>query len=62
MAKRSLFEDDDLDSDMDEFGGIRYNDYEVIIKKCKCGFKGELDPDPFGYACKNCGHVLIESR
>lgn len=61
-GKRKIIdEDEDLDIDIDEYGGIR-PEYEVLVKKCLCGFRGELIPDGNGYACADCGYLLINSR
>jgi hypothetical protein len=63
MAGKILFDDNDdfADIDIDEYGGIRNKDeYEVIVKKCLCGYRGELLPDIGGFCCASCGYLLIE--
>lgn len=59
-----MYEDDDIfgDIDIDEYGGIRSKEeYETIVKKCYCGFKGELVPDVGGFCCQSCGYLLVET-
>lgn len=63
VAKK-LFDDTDNfgDTDVDEYGGIKEPDYyEAIVKKCFCGYKGELIPDIGGFCCESCGYLLIEN-
>lgn len=56
--KPSLF--DKSDYGIEDFE----DDYveEAIVKKCHCGYKGSLIPDPGGLRCANCDYLLVENR
>ena len=54
--KHSLFDEDD-------FGYEGFEDEyeeEKVVKRCNCGYKGELVPDVNGFRCANCDYLLID--
>lgn len=56
--KHSLFDESDYGVEGFEDEYVE----EAVVKRCHCGFKGSLVPDPGGLACANCSYLLVESR
>ncbi len=59
MANKRVDEEELTADDVDSSIYMEYTE-ESPVKKCYCGHKGPLEPDLRGFACSNCGYLLIE--
>ena len=37
-----------------------YDYQQNVVRKCHCGYRGELQHMPEGWECPNCGYLLVQ--